>query len=46
MDTLISFIGKQFGGYKDTCYQLNDQTFTTKFIGTDLAKIIKPKNYY
>lgn len=43
MSTLISFLGKQMNGYRETEYELNNQFFTTKFMGADLTQIIKPK---
>lgn len=41
MNTLISFLGKQNNGYRETRYQLNGKEFVTKFMGANLAKAIQ-----
>lgn len=43
MATLISFLGKQNNGYRETKYQLNEHCFDSKFMGADLTHIIKPE---
>lgn len=45
MTTLVSFLGKQFGGYKSATYQFSDGTLmeNQKYMGLTLYEKIKPQ---